>query len=203
MQISLPPIFKQFRYSQLGSNANGDGNPNQLSLKAAWGSKRVRVVALGTVLVFFVAIVVYFHDHIKLAASSLSPSLPSSPSAPSSQPPATEADHLVSSTSDIVNAVAPSVDWSRFAYVQYVTNLPYLCNSVMLFAILDRLGCRSDRLMMYPQNWSPNTGEGGKENDETRLLRIARDKYKVKLQPIHVQSKAAGDRKWNIPTYHL
>ena len=204
MQISLPAMFKQFRYSPLGADmatGNGDANPNKLSIKAAWGSKRIRVVALATILLLFVAIGVYFHDRITLpayASSLSSPSSSSLPSPPSSSPPTTGAGHLVSSNLDILNEVAPSVDWSRFAYVQYVTNLPYLCNSVMLFAILDRLGCRSDRLMMYPQGWNPDTSEGQKENDESRLLRIARDKYKVKLQPIHVQSKAAGDRECNL-----
>ena len=73
----------------------------------------------------------------------------------------------------------------------------------MLFAILDRLGCRPDRLMMYPQGWRADISEGEQENDETRLLRIARDKYKVKLQPIHVQSKAAGDRKRYMCTPYI
>ncbi|KAK0738622.1 nucleotide-diphospho-sugar transferase [Schizothecium vesticola] len=44
-----------------------------------------------------------------------------------------------------------NTDWSRFAYVQYVTNSAYLCNSVMLFETLHRLGTsRADRVMMYP-----------------------------------------------------
>ena len=45
-------------------------------------------------------------------------------------------------------------DWSRFAYVQYVTNLPYLCNSVMLFESLYRLGSMPDRLLLYPSSFS-------------------------------------------------
>ena len=47
--------------------------------------------------------------------------------------------------------------------------------------------------MMYPEGWNADTSEGEKENDESRLLRIARDKYKVKLQPIHVQARASAD----------
>ena len=46
------------------------------------------------------------------------------------------------------------LDWSRFAYVQYVTNLPYLCNSVMLFESLYRLGSKPHRLLLYPSSFS-------------------------------------------------
>lgn len=82
-------------------------------------------------------------------------------------------------------------DWSQFAYVQYVTNLPYLCNSVMLFESLYRLGCKPDRLMMYP------SGFFSLENDsiEARLLRKARDEYSVILKPIEVQWRIIHDRK--------
>ena len=83
-----------------------------------------------------------------------------------------------------------AVDWSKFAYVQYVTNLPYLCNSVMLFEALNRLGCMPDRLMMYPDHFSL---EGN--STEAILLRKARDEYKVILRPIEVQRRGGNDRK--------
>ncbi len=81
-------------------------------------------------------------------------------------------------------------DWSRFAYVQYVTNLPYLCNSVMLFERLNRLGCMPDRLMMYPDHFSLEDN-----STEAILLRKARDQYKVILKPIEVQRRGVNDRK--------
>ena len=81
------------------------------------------------------------------------------------------------------------VDWSRFAYVQYVTNLPYLCNSVMLFEALHRLGCMPDRLMMYPDRFSLEDN-----SNEAILLRKARDEYKVTLKPIKVR-RGGNDRK--------
>ena len=191
MQLSLPPIFKQFRYSQIASDSTsaGDGNTtNRLYVSSIWNSKRLRVVVPLTILLLLVAGGVYYHDNITLPTlpdySSLSPGAP-----------ATDSKDLVHTNPDILNSVAPSIDWSRFAYVQYVTNLPYLCNSVMLFEILDRLGCRPGRLMMYPQGWNPDTKEGENENTESRLLKKARDKYNVQLQPIHVQSRASSDRK--------
>lgn len=81
-----------------------------------------------------------------------------------------------------------AVDWSQFAYTQYVTNTAYLCNSVMIFETLHRLNSKPDRVMMYPSEFSLD--ENGAES---RLLRKARDEYNVKLVPIKVQSRASGD----------
>jgi hypothetical protein len=89
-------------------------------------------------------------------------------------------------------ATAGSVDWSRYAYVQYVTNTAYLCNSVMLFEILNRLQSKPDRLLMYPSDFSADTQD---DSTESRLLRKARDEYQVKLMPVQVQSRIGGDRK--------
>ena len=83
-----------------------------------------------------------------------------------------------------------SVDWSRFAYVQYVTNLPYLCNSVMLFESLHRLGCRPDRLLMYPSHFALDG-----DTPEASLLRKARDEYGAILRPIEVQWRSSDDCK--------
>ena len=77
-----------------------------------------------------------------------------------------------------------SIDWSQFAYVQYTTNLPYLCNSVMLFESLHRLGCKPDRLMMYPSGYSLEDN-----STESRLMRKARDEYSVILKPVEVQRR--------------
>ena len=82
-----------------------------------------------------------------------------------------------------------SVDWSQYAYVQYATNTPYLCNSVMLFERLHSLGCKADRLLMYPSQFSPDDDSG-----EARLLQKARDSYNVILKPIEVQRRPSRDR---------
>ena len=83
-------------------------------------------------------------------------------------------------------------NWSRFAYTQYATDRSYLCNSLMIFEALQRLGSKADRLLMYPHNFLLS------ENDvspEARLLRFARDKYAVKLKPIEVMMKDGGGGK--------
>ncbi|KAI5271371.1 nucleotide-diphospho-sugar transferase [Aureobasidium subglaciale] len=82
-------------------------------------------------------------------------------------------------------------DWSKFAYVQYVTRQDYLCNSVMIFETLHRLGSRAERLMMYPEEWSLTNS-----SSEAVLLRKARDEYKVNVLPIHVQHYD-GEATWS------
>jgi hypothetical protein len=81
-----------------------------------------------------------------------------------------------------------AVDWSRLAYVQYVTNTAYLCNSVMIFESLHRLGTKADRLMMYPSHFHPD-----QDTEEGRLLSKARDVYGVKLASIEVQRRNSND----------
>ena len=82
---------------------------------------------------------------------------------------------------------------SNFAYVQYVTNVPYLCNSVMLFESLHRLGSKADRLLMYPEEMdlSEDTVEG-------YLLGKARDEYEAVLQPIEIQQRPSKDGKMSF-----
>ncbi|KAH6998865.1 nucleotide-diphospho-sugar transferase [Ilyonectria sp. MPI-CAGE-AT-0026] len=85
------------------------------------------------------------------------------------------------------------VDWSRFAYTQYVTNSEYLCNSVMFFEALHRLSSRADRVMMYP---SRMLGSDDDDSSDARLLIKARDEFKVKLVPITVQHRDNADTTW-------
>ncbi len=100
-------------------------------------SKRGRIVLLLPAVLFFsfFAVTVYKPD-IALRIPSLTSAEPSSQ------------QQLICPTTDAASAsVVPpgDVNWSRFAYVQYVTNSAYLCNSVMLFETLHRLGSKADR----------------------------------------------------------
>ena len=115
----------------------------------------------------------------------------------------TEDEDITGKDWDRVDSTTPSqaadgVDWSQYAYVQYATNTPYLCNSVMLFERLHSLNCKADRLLMYPQQFSP---EG--ENAEAALLRKARDDYNVILKPIEVQRRSSRDRGFTNPYMKL
>jgi alpha-N-acetylglucosamine transferase len=51
-----------------------------------------------------------------------------------------------------LNGLLPRIDdqvnWSDFAYVQYVADENYLCNSLMILEALHRYGAKADRIMM-------------------------------------------------------
>ena len=91
--------------------------------------------------------------------------------------------------------VTSDVNWSRFAYTQYATNAPYLCNSVMLFEILHRLGSKADRLLMYPSSFKVSNSSSD-ESHESLLLKKARDEYNVKLSPIEIVQRNSNDPTW-------
>ncbi|RSM12356.1 Glucose N-acetyltransferase 1 [Fusarium oligoseptatum] len=100
----------------------------------------------------------------------------------------TEEDVTESTDSDII-------DWSRFAYVQYVTNDVYLCNSLMIFEALQRLGSNAERLMMYPGHMlEPDARES--DTHVGQLLIKARDEYKVTLRPVEIQRRNGSDVTW-------
>jgi len=93
----------------------------------------------------------------------------------------------------------PTIKWSQFAYVQYVTNEEYLCNSVMLFEALHRLRSRPDRVMFYPSPMleDPHGPMPSIPNHNATLLIKARDEYNVTLIPIDVLSRNTTDG--NLP----
>jgi alpha-N-acetylglucosamine transferase len=82
-----------------------------------------------------------------------------------------------------------SMDWSRFAYVQYATNPDYLCNAVMMFERLHTLGSRADRVLIYPEKYS---SQGTATIWQQNLLQKARDEYNVALSPVELISREGG-----------
>ncbi|KAL8992102.1 MAG: hypothetical protein Q9188_007657 [Gyalolechia gomerana] len=77
-----------------------------------------------------------------------------------------------------------NIDWSRYAYFQYATSTAYLCNAIMLFEALDRLGSKADRVLLYPDQW--DTRIESLTDRDSQLLVKARDWYKVKLVPVDI-----------------
>ncbi|KAK5725934.1 hypothetical protein LTR15_004124 [Elasticomyces elasticus] len=82
------------------------------------------------------------------------------------------------------------VDWTQYAYAQYVTNDAYLCNSLMIFTSLRTLGVRADLLMMHLEDWSV-----GNDTVSGRLLLQAVE-LGVRLAPVRVQHLEGGDSTW-------
>ncbi|KAL4915441.1 nucleotide-diphospho-sugar transferase [Aspergillus aurantiobrunneus] len=77
------------------------------------------------------------------------------------------------------------VDWSRYAYSQYATSSPYLCNAVLVFDTLEKLGSRAQRVLYYPKHWDVIV-ESDHDRDR-QLLRLAKNKYKAMLVPIELE----------------
>ncbi|KAG4434671.1 hypothetical protein IFR05_009846 [Cadophora sp. M221] len=164
--------------SQPLPTANGDIDPsNNLQLKPHLGqilrSRRVRV--LGTAFFLATLLIYIFYDPSVGFNFEYS---------------AVNTVHASESEFTGSKCAESSVDWSRFAYTQYVTNTEYLCNSVMLFEILHRLESKADRLMMYPASMHPDSTSPSKES---QLLLKAKKEFNVKLMPIEVQHRVQGD----------
>ncbi|KAL8851630.1 MAG: hypothetical protein Q9221_003467 [Calogaya cf. arnoldii] len=91
-------------------------------------------------------------------------------------------------------------NWSHYAYFQYATSSAYLCNSVMLFEALHRLGSKADRILMYPKQW--DTVIESQTDRDSQLLVKARDRYKVRLVPVDIpvtQDKDEQDGQQSAP----
>lgn len=78
------------------------------------------------------------------------------------------------------------VDWSRYAYFQYATSGVYLCNAVMIFEALHRLGSRAERVLFYPEQM--DTSVESESDRDSQLLLLAKEKYNVQITPIDIQS---------------
>ncbi|KAF9889499.1 N-acetylglucosaminyltransferase [Aspergillus nanangensis] len=82
------------------------------------------------------------------------------------------------------------VDWSRYAYSQYATSSAYLCNAVMVFEALERVGSRAQRVLFYPENW--DIGIETTRNRDSQLLQLAENRYNALLIPIDVEMVKPG-----------
>ncbi|KAI1179337.1 glucose N-acetyltransferase [Nemania sp. FL0916] len=169
-----------------GADANGSANGDlKPSLGQILTSKRIRYTASALAGVGFFLFAFRNYDRIPNLATMRNGSGTSV---------------AIGTNRDCPPAVVPSfdsssVDWSRFAYTQYVTNKEYLCNSVMIFETLHRLKVKAERVMMYPDNMMSPT-ETDPQSNEAKLLVKARDQYGVNLVPIAVQRRSGGDATW-------
>jgi hypothetical protein len=81
--------------------------------------------------------------------------------------------------------------WSRYAYSQYTTDTQSLCNALMVFESLDKLGSKADRVLLHPREWT--------KNPDTRiqwLMEVAKQKFGVKLQAVDL---LGADNKEVVP----
>ncbi|KAF2011635.1 glycosyltransferase family 8 protein [Aaosphaeria arxii CBS 175.79] len=76
----------------------------------------------------------------------------------------------------------PPVNWHRYAYSLYATDSATLCHAVLIFDALAKFGSKADRILFYPKQW--DTIVSGPRDRDSQLLVMARDVYKVKLEPV-------------------
>lgn len=75
-----------------------------------------------------------------------------------------------------------AVDWSRYAYSLYATDVQTLCNAHMVFEALHRYGSKAERLIHYPIQW--DTVVHSDVDRSSELLVEMQRKYGVKLIPV-------------------
>ncbi|CAG8954075.1 hypothetical protein HYFRA_00009176 [Hymenoscyphus fraxineus] len=93
------------------------------------------------------------------------------------------------------------LQWERMAYVTYVTKAEVLCNAVMIFEALKRVGSRARRVMIIPDSEEFRTeGYGSRSalKDEVvkRLLKVAVEKYGVTLVRVRVVRRRIAYDDW-------
>ncbi|KAM0328182.1 hypothetical protein ACHAQA_005589 [Verticillium albo-atrum] len=79
----------------------------------------------------------------------------------------------------------------RFAYVQYATNMDYLCNALINFTLLRRYGAKHDLVLIHPKKWAEGNSKQAKA---IRNLQAAHPE--IQLRPFDVLSTTKGDATW-------
>ncbi|KAL0941332.1 glucose n-acetyltransferase [Colletotrichum truncatum] len=79
----------------------------------------------------------------------------------------------------------------RFAYVQYVTNLDYLCNAVINFGLLRRYGAKEDLVLIHPKSWSE-----GQSGEAKALAKLKEARPEINMRAFDVISTSKGDSTW-------
>lgn len=159
-------FLPRYGYQLVPHHSNEADESGSSKMIGFLSSRRFRVVLLVAILLVLAIFLMYGGPHLPSVTLTASPT---------ATPPARPY----------------KIDWSRFAYVQYITNSAYLCNSVMIFESLKRLGSKAQRVMMYPEDWNP-TGD----SQEGRLLTKAKEKYDAHLIPIQVQHSSDQEATW-------
>lgn len=97
------------------------------------------------------------------------------------------------------NALTPpdQIDWSQFAYLQYVTSPEHLCNSLMLFSTLQHTHSLATRVLLYPSAWGTPTSQfPALDNATSHLLQSAQSTLNITLKPISLITQKGKEQTW-------
>ncbi|KAF2440103.1 glycosyltransferase family 8 protein [Karstenula rhodostoma CBS 690.94] len=180
-------MFWRRKYSPLATEEVEGGMKSPVKLSNWLLLRRVRAAIVAAILLLLLGVVIFqypnLNERVRGYAQEATASAPAvcNCAATETIAAAPDGDHEKSSPT-------PSIKWSDFAYVQYVTNPSYLCNSLMIFEALRRYNTKADLLMMYPEQWALPPSVDSKAGNETKLLVQARDVYKARMAPIQIQT---------------
>jgi len=83
-------------------------------------------------------------------------------------------------------------EWSRFAYVQYATDVHTMCNAYMIFESLHRLGSKAERVLLYPKEW--DVKDENSDDRAAQLLHRSAADFGVKLKPVQLLGPDGAER---------
>ncbi|KAK4203735.1 nucleotide-diphospho-sugar transferase [Triangularia verruculosa] len=93
---------------------------------------------------------------------------------------------------------------SKFAYVQYTTDLDYLCNAMINFSRLKEFGTKHQMALIYPNTWDEE-GKSPVSMKRFRIINTIRTDYPhINLHPSPVLRLANNDPTWgeSITKFH-
>ncbi|KZL78982.1 glucose n-acetyltransferase [Colletotrichum incanum] len=79
----------------------------------------------------------------------------------------------------------------RFAYVQYATDIDYLCNAVMNFHRLSLFGAKHDQILIFPDKWTE-----GDSKEAKAIKKIKQELPDLVLRPFGLLSTHKGGATW-------
>ncbi|KAJ8066486.1 hypothetical protein OCU04_005546 [Sclerotinia nivalis] len=82
----------------------------------------------------------------------------------------------------------------RFAYVQYATDMDYLCNTIINFSRLSGFGVHNDMVLIYPENWDDKKN-APREYAAVQAVRV--NYPHLVMRPFEILSTTHGDATWH------
>ncbi|KAI3538121.1 glucose N-acetyltransferase [Colletotrichum filicis] len=80
----------------------------------------------------------------------------------------------------------------RFAYVQYATDIHYLCNAVINFNRLHRFGAKHDQVLIFPKTWVE-----GDSKEAKAIQTIQKALPDLVLRPFGLLTTHKGEATWS------
>ncbi|KAJ4352005.1 U1 small nuclear ribonucleoprotein C [Didymosphaeria variabile] len=184
---AIAMLFWRRKYAPLATEDVEGGLKSPVKLSNWLMLRRVRTVVVATVLLLLFGVLLLQYPDLDERVREYAHNATASAPAVCNCTATGSNGNLAGNDGDTASPES-SIQWSDFAYVQYVTNPSYLCNSLMIFEALRRHNTKADLLMMYPQQWQvPAKFNEGAES-ETKFLVKARDEFKVQMAPIQVKT---------------